>query len=105
MKKYLMILVAVVCFGLSTNAGVVFRTTQKVCYGEEQVFFYSSGKVVVTTTTKRYEGTYNLTDGGIAMVLNYEGEQIELFAQATTSYNNSYLDWIIFDGKKMTRCN
>lgn len=93
-------MVAVIGFGISANAGLVFRSTQKVCNGEEQLFFYSSGKVVVTTTTTRYEGTYDITDGGIAMVIN----GVNLFARASISNNNSYLDWIIYDNQTYKKC-
>ena len=105
MKKLIVILVALVGFGFSTYAGVIFRTTQTVCNGDEKVIFRNNGAVSVTTTSSRITGTYNIVDDGIEMYLDYEGETITIFVRATMSYNKSYLDWIVYDENTYERCN
>jgi len=100
MKKYLMILLAVACFGLSANA-TVFRSKQSVC-GKDggQLIFKSDGSVEVWNNgVYAGEGTYTIEENII--IMSFENGKMRLSA----NHNGQTLNNVSFRGDTYYRCN
>ena len=71
MKKLFVMLVALIGFGISANAQVSFRTTQKLCDDKGYAIeFYRDGTCVYyNSDNKRFEGTYTLTNNNKEIVI------------------------------------
>ena len=105
MKKYILILVAMVCFSLSANA-LVWRGTHKVCGKNGEMTLYSSGKAILWADGKSYDATYSIDNGYLNLYEN--GERIFSFKYY---FNNQtqQLQWVDVtlsgETERMTRCN
>ena len=93
MKKFIVILVALIGFGLSTYAqdGVIWRGTHKVCGNGAELTLYSSGKMVFWSDGQSYDGTYNINDGYLNLYEN--GKKIFSFKYGYVSSSNT-LNWV-----------
>lgn len=101
MKKSLMALIAVVCFSMSANAGVVFRSQQSVCSGNEQIIFKSNGAVQIwTNSTLQYSGTYTI-EGNI-IIMSVEGGEFR--AKAEMNDSKTSLWNLTFNNVKYLSC-
>jgi hypothetical protein len=84
MKKILVILVALVGFGVSVHAGVIFRSTQSLCKDSEQIILKSSGTCEIwTNSTLQYSGSYAIE--GNVIIMSVEGGKF----RATATMNDS----------------
>ena len=84
MKKQLLTLVAMVCLSISVSAGVVFRSQQSVCSGNEQVILKSNGTCQVwTSSTLQYSGTYTIE--GDIIIMSFEGGKFRAKAEMNSS--------------------
>jgi hypothetical protein len=72
MKRLFLILFTTLVFGISAQA-VSFRSNQSVCYGTEQIIFYSNGNVkLYDDGVLAASGTYSLVnDSGTRVVEIY----------------------------------
>ena len=102
MKKFLLVLVAIIGFGITANAGVIFRSQQSVCSGNEQIIFKSDGTVQVwTNSTLQYKGTYTIE--GSIIIMSVEGGQFR--ARASMNDSKTTLYDLTFNGTLYRRCN
>ena len=106
MKKFFLILVAIVCFGISANAQVVFRSKQTVCLPDkvERMEFFSSGKVFWYSSNDLLlmEGTYTITNGHKGIRITFDRMQ-PINVQANIS--GSTLNSIIYNRKAWNKCS
>lgn len=101
-KKNLLVLVAVIGFAISVNAGVVFRTQQSLCSGNEQIILKSNGTVQIwTNSTLQYSGTYTV-EGNI-IIMSVEGGQFRAKAEMNDSKTKVWN--LTFNGTKYLPCN
>jgi ABC-type uncharacterized transport system ATPase component len=102
MKKVLLILVAVIGFGISVNAGVIFRSQQSVCSGNEQIILKSSGVVqIFANSTLQYSGRYTIEDNVI--ILSIEGGEFR--AKATMNSSKTKLHSLTFNDVTYRSCD
>ena len=109
MKQFLMILIAMVCFGSVVNAQdrkVVFRSTQTVCYNtdysKEKAVFSSNGTFQTTLNGKpQSSGTYTISGSNIILTFSDGGK---LTCSASIA-NGLTLNSIWINSVKFTRCN
>jgi hypothetical protein len=102
MKKYLMILVAVICFEINTNANtqnVVFRETQTVCNGQTgETFIFSSDGTFADyqNDVLSYQGTYDITGNHIAIaILDDDGNIVQQFRGSANIQGNTLVLFIL----------
>ncbi|MDR3226242.1 MAG: hypothetical protein LBT56_01040 [Prevotellaceae bacterium] len=98
MKKFLITLIAIICFGISANA-LVFRGTNKMCGGGATLTLKSDGSMVFYYNYHTYDGTYSAKDGYIHLYEN--GEK---FISLPYEYSNNTLNWVDLGGTKMYKC-
>jgi|GEM_PF-1990464 len=102
LKKIFVILVVVVGFDISANAGVVFRSQQSVCSGSEQIILKSNGTVQIwNNSTLRYSGTYTIE--GKIIIMSVEGGQFRATAEMNDS--KTILVRLNFNNNWYNRCN
>jgi hypothetical protein len=99
MKKYILILVAVIGFAINANA-IVWRGTHKVCGGGAELTLYQTGKMVFWYDGSKYEGTYSIDDGYVNLF--EDGRNIFSFKYSYTPSTNT-LNWVDFEGTKLTK--
>ena len=85
-RKYLFVLVAVICFGFTTTlAQSAFRTHQTVCSETCQIVLKTNGTYQVweNLTTLLYSGEYIIDENAIIMTV--EGEKVRIEADINKS--------------------
>ena len=102
MKKFIVVLVALIGFGLSVNAQVIFRSQQSVCSGNEQIILKSNGAVQIwTNSTLQYSGTYTIE--GKVIIMSVEGGQFRATAEMNDSKTTLFR--LNFNNTWYNRCN
>ena len=102
MKKLILILVAIIGFGFSANAGVVFRSQQSVCYSNEQVVFKSNGTVEMWMSGElQLTGTYTI-EGNVIIMTMSNGRVFR--TQASMNDSKTTLFSLTFNSFSYTRC-
>jgi hypothetical protein len=108
MKRILVILVAIICFGISANAQdrIVFRSTQTVCNNNtahsEKAVFQSNGTFQTTLNGRlQSSGTYTISGSNIILTFSDGGK---LTCNASIA-NGQTLNSIRINSATYTRCN
>ena len=107
MKKLFVILVAMLCFGISANADE--RSVQgrpvdaKLCYSDQRLELYSDGrcKVIVGGTNSGW-GSYTLNPGRTKITIKWEnGEE---HRGEITVYANGAVGALVVEGVRYSPC-
>ncbi|MDR1227273.1 MAG: hypothetical protein LBK47_10325 [Prevotellaceae bacterium] len=102
MKKFLMILAAVICFKASANADVILRSQQAVCSGSVRIILKDNGTCQIwTNSILQYSGTYIIEDNTIIMFV--DGKQFR--AKTTMNDKQTKLLNLTFNGVEYRPCS